>query len=88
MATAAIKGWSLLLTTVPAWRMTAHSVEQSLQVTLVMNVPFVERQMSSYDPEEAKEKKADVKLRPRRGKSQKGLHCLVDDTAKFSVWRS
>lgn len=32
MKTAAIRGWSLLLSTVPAWRMTAHSVEQSLQV--------------------------------------------------------
>lgn len=37
VATAAIRGWSLLLSTVPAWRMTTHSVEQSLQVLAVRN---------------------------------------------------
>ncbi|KAL3156213.1 hypothetical protein ABBQ32_012494 [Trebouxia sp. C0010 RCD-2024] len=31
VATAAIRGWSLLLSTVPTWRMNTHSVEQSLQ---------------------------------------------------------
>ena len=39
VATAAIRGWSLLLSTVPAWRMTTHSVEQSLQVTAMRNMP-------------------------------------------------
>lgn len=32
VATAAIRGWSLLLSTVPAWRMTTSRVEMSLQV--------------------------------------------------------
>lgn len=32
MSTAAIRGWSLLLSTVPTWRMTTSRIEASLQV--------------------------------------------------------